>query len=115
MVSVPPLRHGVAGVDHQVHQHLLDLARDRRSRWPRSGRSIRRRSMSSPISRCSIVLRLRDQRVQVEHLRLQHLPAAEGQQLPGQRGGALAGLHDLLDASRGSDRRGASVFRMSSL
>ena len=37
MVSVPPCGHGVAGVDRQVHQHLLDLAPGRRGRAPRPG------------------------------------------------------------------------------
>ena len=37
------------------------------------------------------------QPVQVEHLGLQHLAPAEGEQLLGQGRGSLPGLHDLLD------------------
>ena len=47
--------------------------------------------------------------VQVEHLRLEHLLAAEGEQLARQRGRALAGVADLLDAS---SRRGSSASRL---
>ncbi len=35
-------------------------------------------------------------RIQVEHARLQHLAPAEGEELPGERGGPLARLLDLL-------------------
>ena len=46
--------------------------------------------MSSPISRRSIFSMLRDDLVQVEHLRLQHLLPAEREQLARQRRRALA-------------------------
>ena len=39
----------------------------------------------------------RDDGVQVEHPRLEHLLAAEGQELLGERRGPLAGLLDLLE------------------
>ena len=41
------------------------------------------------------LLELRDQRVEVDDLRLQHLPPAEREQLPRERRGALAGRLNL--------------------
>ena len=80
--------------------------------WPGSAftrAEVRRRApiasaMSSPITRRSIFSMSATTCVQVEHLGLQHLAAAEGQQLAGQAGGALAGVADLVDAAaaRGS-------------
>ena len=52
--------------------------------------------MSSPISRRSIVARLPTSVLDVDHLRLEELPAAEGQELARQAGRALRRPADLL-------------------
>ena len=93
------VRHGVAGVDHEVHDHLLDLSRIGIDAAQLRIGSLVLSSMSSPISRRSMLLHAGDHGVQVEDLGLQHLPAAEREQLPGERGGPVACLHDLIDRS----------------
>src|ERR1051325_11471551 len=85
------------------------------SSWPGSARTapsaaagLVTSSMSSPMSRCNIRSRLptsafrssalvADQRVQIERAGLEHLLAAEDQQLTRQPGGPLGGLLDFLD------------------
>ena len=52
--------------------------------------------MSSRQQPMQQLLELPDERVDVDDLRLQHLPPAEGQQLPRERGRALARRPDLL-------------------
>jgi len=87
------LRHRIAGVDSEVHDHLLNLA------------GVGLRAPQGRINPQVEVNALRDQAaqhlvhlgndgVEVEHLRLQRLFAAERKQLPGQRGGAVSGLRD---------------------
>ena len=65
--------------------------------------------MSSPIRRASIAVDVGDDRVEVEHARLQHLLAAEGEQLAGQRGRAPAARLDLLDVPRRARSCGSSA------
>ena len=87
-VSAAALRHGVAGVDREVHDHLLELSRVGRHA-PRGG--------SQPQLQVDVLadqaaqhrVEVADERVEVEHLRLEHLPAAEGQELAREAGGAL--------------------------
>ena len=62
--------------------------------------------MSSPIRRRSIFSMSATTSFKFKHARLQHLLAAEGQQLAGQRGGAVARLRDLLDSARSGSFRG---------
>ena len=57
------------------------------------------RSMSSPIMRVSILMFSRGHVVEVDDARSQHLLAAEGQKLAGQRRGAFGGARDLLRRS----------------
>ncbi len=54
--------------------------------------------MFSPITRENIRIIPADRFVHVQHARLQNLLAAEGQQLPGERSGAVGCLFHLLDA-----------------
>ena len=78
------LGHGVAGVDRQVHEDLLDLAgvgldaAQVRLEGGRPG------ATSSPMSRRSIFSASAHDLVEVQHLGCEHLLAAEGQELPGQ-------------------------------
>ena len=89
------LRHGVACIDHQVHKHLFHL--------PGIGADAAQIGTEhqaqvdiladQPLQHGA---ETGHQPVQIEHLGLQHLAAAERQQLLGQGGSALPGLHDLL-------------------
>ena len=88
--------HGVAGVDRQVHQHLLDLARvgvDHAEVGREHLDEVDVLADEAP----EHLLDPRGDLVQVERHGLQHLLAAEGQQLAGQRRRALAGLLDLQE------------------
>ena len=89
--------HRVARVDGEVHHHLLELARvgADRARGPGSRRVTS--STRSPTRRRSSGSSPDDDLVEVEHARLEHLPAREREQLPGERGGLLARARDLLD------------------
>ena len=85
MVELAAVGHRVARVDRQVHDHLLDLAGVGADPAQARAPSARTSSMSSPISRaasppCRATTSLRS-----SDARLQHLLAAEGQQLAGQR------------------------------
>ena len=80
--------HGVAGVDDQIQEHLVE--------HPGVGRVIRRARMkielqatSSPMMRWSILVRLVDDFIQIELARLHDLTTAEGEQLAGEAGRAL--------------------------
>ena len=76
------LRHGVARVDGEVHDDLLDLARVGLDVPEAARRRAIVSSMSSPSRRRSIFSMPGDDLVQVEHLRLEHLLAAEREELP---------------------------------
>ena len=106
------LRHRVAGVDGEVQDHLLDLARVGLDAAPGRVRARSSSSMSSPISRRSIVsMRVRRTSLRSSTSRLQHLLPAEGEQLPGQRRRALARrVADLGDVARGRDASVPSCF-----
>ena len=101
-VKPPAVRHGIARIHHQIHDHLLDLVPDRlsslptltprpspsRCLHPSSGRS----NLSSP----------EHDGVQIHNLWLHHLSSAESQQLPDQRGRTLSRVLDLLISARSS-------------
>ena len=95
---VPPLRHGVARVHGQVHQDLLELARvgvDVPGVRPQGEEQLHVLADEPPQHRADLL----DHRVEVQVLPLQHLLAAEGQELAGEAGGAIGGLLDLLHAA----------------
>ena len=80
MVSCAALRHGVAGVDREVHDDLLDLAGSALTLpSPRPGavHEVDVLADEPPEHRLDVA----DDRVQVEDLRREHLLAAEGEQL----------------------------------
>ena len=80
MTSLPPLRHGIPGVDGQIHEDLLDL--------PRIGFHVSQGGVSNQRQvdiltdqTSQHLLHVRDEGVQVQNPRRQHLLPAEGQQL----------------------------------
>jgi hypothetical protein len=104
--EAPAARHGVAGVDGQVHQHLLELAGVGPDR--RRLRGQHRHQLDVLADEAAQHLgQLGDERSERHDLGDQHLLAAEGEELPREGGGALRGLADLhrLGPQRGD--RGA--------
>ena len=95
------LRHRVARVHHQVHQHLLDLARIGQH-VPEGGVVGEVEHDVGADQAAEHAVGLANDIVEREHLRLEHLAPAEGEQLPGEPRGALPRLPDLLDVA--SDR-----------
>ncbi len=88
--------HGVAGVDDQVEDHLLELAEVHVDRAIGRGElEVQPAVLADEAPQHG--LQVADHVVQVEHPRLQRLLAAEGEELAGQGGRALFGLLDLLD------------------
>ena len=92
----PPVGHGVAGIDGQVHDHLLDLAR--------IGKDAAQLRMENgmqfdvfPDHRMKHPLHVGHHRVELQHLWLKHLLAAERQKLTRQGRGPAAGCVDFLD------------------
>ena len=88
--QVSALRHGVAGVDGQVHDDLFDLSR--------VGLHLRQRGLQGgpqlhvfADQALQHFLDIGDHGIQVQHLGRQHLLPAEGQQLPGQGRGPVSG------------------------
>ena len=88
--------HRVAGVDGQVHQHLLDLAGIGldRARFA-DGADVELEILADQAPQHAI--HLADDRVQIDDARLDDLAPREEQQLAGEGGGALAGALDLLE------------------
>src|SRR2546425_258429 len=89
-------RHRVAGVHDQVHDHLLQLARVGPD-GPQVGRQRGLERHVRPAQPAQHVVDACDHAVQVEHPRGEDLPAAEGEQLAGERRGPLRGAENLLD------------------
>ncbi len=89
-------RHRVARVDHQVHDHLLELARvhrDHRQRRIKGGADLD----ILPEHAGQHAMQVVEDLVDVHQLRLQHLAPREGEELAGERRRAIGGLQDLLD------------------
>ena len=82
---------------------------------PRSGRQAGRQLDVLADQAAQHLVHVLDDAVEVEHLRGQHLPAAEGQQLPRQGGGALGRLADLVHGLAGRILRPRMPFSSSSL
>ena len=89
------LRHGVAGVHGQVHDDLVDLAWIGAHGAQLGAWNHDQIDVLADHAREHLQV-LGDHLVQIEHFGGQHLFAAEGQQLPGQRSGALRGIGDFL-------------------
>ena len=109
-------RHGVARIGRQVDDHLLHLRRvgfDAPDAGQSSAGSAR---YCCPSRRRSIGSIVGDDVVEVEHARLRGRAAAERQQVPRQRGGALAGIDDLVheaahrDSPSGISERSSSAY-----
>src|SRR5208282_2952926 len=88
-------RHGVARVHGQVHDDLVDLT------WigtdgSEDGAGNHDQIDVLPDHAGEHLQVLGNHFIQVEHLGSQHLLAAEGQQLPGEGGGALRGIGNFL-------------------
>ena len=106
----PAVRHRVARVDGEIHDDLLDLAAIAQDRCQRRRRRSATMSMCSPMTRRSIGSEIGDRAaIRLIGRRLQHLPAAEREQLAGQAGGALGRLLDLRDLRRGAGSSGEVV------
>ena len=115
-MTVPAVRHRVAGVDDEVDQDLVELARIRPD-VAGVGSSLRTSRTFSPMSWRSIGSRRGDGVVEVDHLGLTHLLAAEREQLRRQGRRALGGAADRVDAAEravGVERRPASAGARSS-
>ena len=83
------VRHGVARVHSQVHQHLLDLAG---IHFDTPGGARHRVDLDVLADQPSEHRHdVADHHVKVDHHRLEHLPAAESQELPRQGGRAVRG------------------------
>ena len=96
-------RHRVAGVDHQVHQHLVDQSRV----GVNGQRPRRQQQLQVDVFAEHAPHHFREARhqlVQIDVLRLHDLAAAERQQLARQAGGAVRRIDDV--ARRHLPRRG---------
>ena len=93
-------RHRVAGVEHEVHQHLLELAAVGEHVDGLGGRDDRERDVLAERA-VEQPLRLERDAVDVDGLEPEVVVAAEDQQLPREVRRALGGAHDLADVGRG--------------
>ncbi len=89
-------RQGVAGVDHQVEEHLFDLAGVGLD-LPEARIQIHLEPDALSDQPVEQALGRGDGGVQVDHLRLQYLPARKREELTGELGGAIGSLDDLLE------------------
>ena len=96
--QLPAVGHGVARVDGEVHDDLLELTR---IGFDASQSGLQRRHQDDVLADQSPqhVVHLRDDGVEVEDPRLEHLLPAEGEELAGEGGGALRRLEDLAPPS----------------
>ena len=90
------VRHGIAGVDGEVQEHLVNL---RRISTNRSQLRCQDRGELDLLSDqpAQHLVRVGDDLVQAQGPRLDRLPAAEGQELAGEVAGALGRAADLLE------------------
>jgi len=99
MVSRPPRRHRVAGVDHQVHDDLLDVGRIGQHQ-SQLGRGQRHQLDVFAHDASHHLVDARQHLVEIDDLGRHHLLSAEDQQLTRQLGGAQGGGVDLFQALR---------------
>ena len=93
--QTPTRRHRVSRIQHQVHQHLFELSAVGADGAQPGGQNRHQVHVlaDQPAEHRAHV---GDQGVQVEHDRLQHLLAAEGEQLLGEHRRPLPAFDDLL-------------------
>ena len=92
--------HGVAGVDREIHQHLLQLARVGQDRLQVTGERGDQLDVLAE-GPAQHFLHRGDDGVEVEDLGPHHLPAGEGEQLAGEAGRPFAGPADLPEVVAG--------------
>ena len=97
-MSRAAVRHRVACVDGEIDDHLLDLAGvGADGAEPGAGADVELDVLAEQALQRAADLG--DDRVQVERPRLEHLPAAEGEQLLRQLGGAVGSPLDLAEVA----------------
>ena len=89
--------HRVDGVHREIQNDLLKLSGISLDSAKRLVRPEAKKDICAN-QPCEHFGHIRDKRVQVQDLRLQNLHAAEGQQLPRERGSAIGSLVDLTTA-----------------
>ena len=104
----PAAGHRVSRIDDEVHHDLLQLTAIGERQRER-GRQRQRDVDVLADQPAEHAGHVRDQAVHVERRGVQHLLAAERQQLLGEAGGALAGLDDFAEILRVLARRSASA------
>jgi len=94
--ELPTMGHGVTGIDGQIHDDLLDLARvGAHAPQPRRRHGDQMNVFTDqPLEHPIHVGR---DGVEVKYFGLEHLLAAERQELPGQRRGPFPSFLDLFD------------------
>ena len=88
--------HGIFGVDHQVHDDLLELAGVGAGVSGVGGQAGNQLDVFADEG-AQQALHVADDGVDVDHLEFEELLSAESQQLAGEGGGAVGGLLDRLD------------------
>ena len=83
--------HGIAGIDGQIHNDLVDLSRVHLNA---SQVGIERGHQFYVLANQVVkhLFNIGNQRVQIQYARLENLPSAEGQELARERSGSLAGF-----------------------
>ena len=94
--QLAPFRHGVPGVDREVHDDLLDLAAIRLDATE-AGLELRHELDVLANESCEHLVHLEHDLVEVQHPRRENLPPAEGEKLACERCRAIGGLLHLLD------------------
>jgi len=90
------MRHRITGVYSQIHDHLLDLSG---VGLDVSELRIEHGDQLNVLANETLkhLVHVGDQGIEIQHLGLKYLLAAEGQKLTGQRGSPVGSLLDLFD------------------
>ena len=103
-------RHGIASIDRQVGDHLVDLRRvglDRPQVVGQRGHQSNVFADDAPQHAAQVT----DHLIEAQYAGSDHLPPAESDQLPGQPGGSVDGLAGSAVRARAGDRRHAASAR----